>query len=51
MGTSSAVNYACLYVGLLEVWRLLPHYKNNLLFSNDSLMTALESGLTLPMSP
>jgi hypothetical protein len=32
MGTSSAVNYACLYVGLLEVRRLLPRYKNNLLF-------------------
>lgn len=32
MGTSSAVNYACLYVGLLEVRRLLPRYKNQLLF-------------------
>jgi hypothetical protein len=32
MGTSSAVNYACLYVGLLEVRRLLPRYKKNLLF-------------------
>jgi hypothetical protein len=32
MGTSSAVNYACIYVGLLEVRRLLPRYKNNLLF-------------------
>jgi hypothetical protein len=32
MGTSSAVNYACLYVGLLEVRRLLPRYHNNLLF-------------------
>jgi hypothetical protein len=28
MGTSSAFNYACLYVGLLEVRRLLPPYKN-----------------------
>jgi hypothetical protein len=32
MGTSSAVNYACLYVGLLEVRRLLPRFKNQLLF-------------------
>ncbi len=32
MGTSSAVNYACLYVGLLEVRRLLPRYKTQLLF-------------------
>ena len=32
MGTSAAVNYAYLYVGLLEVKRLLPNYKNNLLF-------------------
>jgi hypothetical protein len=31
MGTSSAVNYACLYVGLLEVRPLLPQYKNQLL--------------------
>ena len=29
MGTSSAVNYACLYVGLLEVRRLLPRYVAN----------------------
>jgi hypothetical protein len=32
MGTSSAVNYACLYVGLLEVRRLLPRWKTQLLF-------------------
>jgi hypothetical protein len=32
MGTSAAVNYAYLYVGLLEVQRLLPNYKENLLF-------------------
>ena len=32
MGTSSAVNYACLYVGLLEVRRLLPRYTDHLLF-------------------
>jgi hypothetical protein len=32
MGTSSAVNYACLYVGLLKVRRLLPRYKQQLLF-------------------
>jgi hypothetical protein len=32
MGTSSAVNYACLYVGLLEVRRLLPRYNDHLLF-------------------
>ena len=32
MGTSAAMNYAYLYVGLLEVKRLLPNYKNNLLF-------------------
>jgi hypothetical protein len=32
MGTSSAVNYACLYVGLLEVKRLLPRYKSQLLY-------------------
>jgi hypothetical protein len=32
MGTSSAVNYACLYVGLLEVKRLLPRYRKQLLF-------------------
>jgi hypothetical protein len=32
MGTSAAVNYAYLYVGLLEVRRLLPRYKDSLLF-------------------
>jgi hypothetical protein len=32
MGTSTAVNYEYLYVGLLEVQRLLPNYKENLLF-------------------
>jgi hypothetical protein len=32
MGTSSAVNYACLYVGLLEVRRLLPRYATQLKF-------------------
>jgi hypothetical protein len=32
MGTSAAVNYAYLYVGLLEVQRLLPQYQTSLLF-------------------
>jgi hypothetical protein len=32
MGNSAAVNYAYLYVGLLEVRRLLPCYKESLLF-------------------
>ena len=32
MGTSTAVNYANLYVGLLEVTRLLPKFKKQLLF-------------------
>ena len=32
MGTSTAVNYANLYVGLLEVTRLLRKFKNQLLF-------------------
>jgi hypothetical protein len=32
MGTSAAVNYAYLYVGLLEVQRLLPQYQSSLLF-------------------
>jgi hypothetical protein len=32
MGTSAAVNYAYLYVGLLEVQRLLPRLKTRLLF-------------------
>jgi hypothetical protein len=32
MGTSCAVNYANLYVGLLEVLKILPNFKNNLLF-------------------
>jgi hypothetical protein len=32
MGTSTAVNYANLYVGLLEVTRLLPMFKKQLLF-------------------
>jgi hypothetical protein len=32
MGTSAAVNYAYLYVGLLEVQRLLPRFKTCLLF-------------------
>jgi hypothetical protein len=32
MGTSAAVNYAYLYVGLLEVQRLLPQYTSSLLF-------------------
>jgi hypothetical protein len=34
---TSTVNYACLYVGLLEVWRLLPRYKNQLLFFKCSI--------------
>jgi hypothetical protein len=32
MGTSTAVNYAVLYVALLEIKTLLTKYKNNLLF-------------------
>ena len=32
MVTSTAVNYANLYVGLLEVTRLLPNFKKQLLF-------------------
>ena len=32
MGTSTAVNYASLYVGLLEVTRRLPKFKKQLLF-------------------
>jgi hypothetical protein len=32
MGTSAAVNYAYLYVGLLEIQRLLPQYQTSLLF-------------------
>jgi hypothetical protein len=32
MGTSAAVNYAYLYVGLLEVQRLLPRYETCLPF-------------------
>jgi hypothetical protein len=32
MGTSTAVNYAYLYVGLLEIQRLLKHHKASLLF-------------------
>jgi hypothetical protein len=32
MGTSTAVNYTYFYVGLLEVRRLLPNYKENFLF-------------------
>ena len=32
MGTSTAVNYAYLYVGLLEIKRLLVNHKANLLF-------------------
>ena len=47
MGTSSAVNYACLYVGLLEVRRLLPRYKTQLLcfkrFINDGIGVWLDT--------
>jgi hypothetical protein len=45
MRTSAAVNYAYLYVGLLEVKWLLPNYKNNLLFTRDSLTMESVFGL------
>jgi hypothetical protein len=32
MGTSTAVNYAVLYVGLLEITKLLPKFPHNLLY-------------------
>jgi hypothetical protein len=47
MRTSAAVNYAYLYVGLLEVKWLLPNYKNNLLFTRDSLTMESVFGLNL----
>jgi hypothetical protein len=51
MGTSSAVNYACLYVGLLEVRRLLPRYKNNLLFFKRFIDDGIGVWVDTPAEP
>jgi hypothetical protein len=51
MGTSSAVNYACLYVGLLEVRRLLPRYKTQLLFFKRFIDDGIGVWLDTPGEP
>jgi hypothetical protein len=51
MGTSSAVNYACLYVGLLEVWRLLQRYKNNPLFFKRFIDDGIGRWIDTPEEP
>jgi hypothetical protein len=50
MGTSLAVNYACLYVGLIEVRQLLPVIKTIYCSANGLLMTELVSGSTPQVS-
>ena len=51
MGTSLAVNYACLYVGLLEVRQLLPRYKNNLLFFKRFIDDGIGVWIDSPAEP
>jgi hypothetical protein len=51
MGTSSAVNYACLYVGLLEVRRLLPRYKTQLKFFRRFIDDGIGVWLDQPDEP
>jgi hypothetical protein len=51
MGTSSAVNYACLYVGLLEVKRLLPRYSTQLLFFKRFIDDGIGVWLDTPDDP
>jgi hypothetical protein len=51
MGTSSAVNYVCLYVGLLEVKRLLPRYKTQLLFFKQFIDDGIGVWIDTPNNP
>jgi hypothetical protein len=51
MGTSSAVNYACLYVGLLEVRRLLPRYNQQLLFFRRFIDDGIGVWINIPGDP
>jgi hypothetical protein len=51
MGTSLAVNYACLYVGLLEVKCLLPRYTNQLLFFKRFIDDGIGVWLDTPDDP
>jgi hypothetical protein len=51
MGTSSAVNYACLYIGLLEVRRLIPHYKEHLLFYRCFINDGIGIWINTPRDP
>jgi hypothetical protein len=48
MGTSAAVNYAYLYVGLLQVQRLLPGYKMCLPFFKQFIADSI--GVCVPQS-
>jgi hypothetical protein len=51
MGTSLAVNYTCLYVGLLEVRRLLPCYKNHVLFFKRFINDGIGIWIDMPGDP
>jgi hypothetical protein len=51
MGTSTSINYAYLYVGLLEVKRLLPNYKNSLLFFKQFIDDGIGVWIDTPNEP
>jgi hypothetical protein len=51
MGTSSTVNYAYLYVGLLEVQRLLPDYKRDLLYMKRFIADGIGVWIDDPNNP
>jgi hypothetical protein len=52
MGTSAAVNYAYLYyVRLLEIKRLLPNYRNNLLFFKRFIDDGIGVWIDTPNKP
>jgi hypothetical protein len=50
-GTSTAVNYAYLYVGLLEIRRLLPHLKDHLPFFRRFIDDGFGIWIDLPNRP
>jgi hypothetical protein len=51
MGTSTAVNYAYLYVGLLDIRRLLPHFKDHLPFFRHFIDDGFGICINLPNLP
>jgi hypothetical protein len=51
MGTSTAMNYAYLYVGLLEIRRLLPHFKDHLPFFRRFIDDGFGIWIDLPDNP